>query len=302
MSITGKRLLIAAAVVLVFIVCASVGSTWKYQESTVTAPDALKAVSDYFLQPWNFKRRISDLTALRDALQRYHADHGAYPVSGLFDGRKSHFGESRADWIQGLAPDYIARLPVDPRRDASDTHQYLYMSDGVDYKLLSHQPDDIDIVAGIRPDMIDPNQTCAAYGYWTTGAATWFPNPIDPVFTATRLRDLAALAKMLEDYRIKYNGYPKSEGFDGLYSNWGKSGPDWIAGLVPEFTPALPSDPRQNEDPANQYLYNSDGRNYKLIVHHPEDCPIVRRNLPRLIDPLRGCLAYGVWTDGAKDW
>lgn len=298
----GKRRWVAAAAVLVFAACIGVGSTWSYQEFSVDAPEALKAASDYFLQPWSFKRRISDLTAVRDALQHYHAEHGAYPVSTLFDGRTSHFGESRADWIQGLAPQYIARLPADPRRDGLDTHQYLYMSDGADYKLLSHLPEDIDIVADKRPDMIDPNQTCSAYGYWTPGAVAWFPNPIDSKFTAARLRDLVALAKMLDDYRIKYKGYPKSEGFDGLYSSWGKSGQDWIAGLVPEFTPALPRDPRRNDDPANQYLYKSDGYNYKLLVHHPEDCPIVRRDLPRLIDPVRGCLAYGVWTDGAKDW
>jgi hypothetical protein len=296
------RLAWAAGFAAVVAACVLAVRSPAFFERTADYPPAVRACFDTLFQPWNQKRRIADLGRLREALERYRADHGGYPESALFDGKQSDFGLSRPDWIQGLAPGYLARLPADPRWDGAPYHQYLYCSDGVDYKLLSHLPEDIDIVAGIRPDMIDPNNTCSAYGYWTPGARTWYPNPRHARMTEQRMGDIVELVRMLDAYRARYGGYPKSEGFDGLHSSWGRSGEDWIAGLVPEFGPKLPHDPRNNPDPANQYLYKSDGHNYKLIVHHPEDCRMVKRDLPHLVDPVRGCLAYGVWTAGAKDW
>jgi hypothetical protein len=220
----------------------------------------------------------------------------------LFDGLHSAYGASEPDWITGLAPSYLARLPADPRHDGRPDHQYLYASDGVDYKLISYGAEDLEMMTKLRPNLVDPNNTCEAYGFWTPGAATWFPDPDHAVKTNERLRDLAALAGMLDAYRKKYGGYPVSEGFDGLHTRWGRSAEDWIRGLTPEFAKALPRDPRRNDDPANQYFYKSNGRDYRLIAHHPEDCRLIKRELPGLIDPVRDCQAYGVWTDGGRDW
>ena len=117
-----------------------------------------------------------------------------------------------------------------------------------------------------------------------------------------RLADLGILRRALESYRADHGAYPVSQGFAGLYSSFGASGPDWIKGLVPGYLAQLPRDPRLNDDPANQYLYASDGKDFKLLAHHPEDCPDVRQERPELVDPVRGCFAYGFWTEGAKAW
>lgn len=117
-----------------------------------------------------------------------------------------------------------------------------------------------------------------------------------------RLEDLNKLKTALEKYYSDNGEYPLSQGFDGIYSKWGYSGNDWIKGLSPKYINKLPIDPRNTNDPNLQYLYKSNGKDYKLISHSPEDCKGVEKLNNILIDPLRKCWAYGFWTDGAKDW
>jgi len=250
---------------------------------------------------------VADLTAIKDALAKYHADHGAYPESEAFDGLYSKFGASKADWIPGLVPEYLPGLPRDPRRSDDKDCQYLYMSDGRDYKLVSYSPPDCQAVAAIRPDLIDPAVKCAYYGYWTPGAAAWRPTEHDPGdfredFFTRRLADFAALRGALERYRAEHGAYPKVGGLSGLYAASGALNPDWIPGLVPRYLPALPRDPRGGSDPARQYDYASNGSDYKLIAHNAEGCYRVFKQHPELIDPARHCWAYGYWTGGGKDW
>lgn len=117
-----------------------------------------------------------------------------------------------------------------------------------------------------------------------------------------RLEDLNYLKIALENYYKDNGNYPISQGFDGLYTKWGYSGNDWIKGLSPKYVNKLPIDPRNTNNPSFQYLYKSNGKDYKLISHSPEDCKGVEKLNNILIDPLRKCWAYGFWTDGAKDW
>jgi hypothetical protein len=70
-------------------------------------------------------------------------------------------------------PAYLAELPRDPRYSDRPDQQYLYMSNGRDYKLISHQPDDVAAVRQIHPELTDPVRDGWAYGYWTDGAAGW---------------------------------------------------------------------------------------------------------------------------------
>ncbi len=117
-----------------------------------------------------------------------------------------------------------------------------------------------------------------------------------------RIKDLKKIRDALDAYYRKYNSYPKSKGFDGLYSKWGLSGENWIKNLVPVYIDKLPRDPRRNENPMEQYIYRSNGKDYKLIAHGVEDCNIVKSLNPKLIDPKRNCWAYGYWTKGAIQW
>jgi hypothetical protein len=127
-------------------------------------------------------RRIAHLTDLRNALEAYRKDHQLYPETpasawlGLYNG----WGGESSDWIPGLAPRYIAVLPRDPRRNADPFGQYLYRSDGADFKLLTLYPGyDCLQVTTARPDLADPLRggkgpyRCHAFGYWSPGAAAW---------------------------------------------------------------------------------------------------------------------------------
>jgi hypothetical protein len=111
------------------------------------------------------------MLAINAAILAHYAKYGAYP-----EGSKGLLGvvERGADWIPGLAPEFIAELPRDPLLAADNMGpQYLYVSSATGYKIIA--------VAGnagyCGPDVerdgikIDPariNETgCWAYGFWT---------------------------------------------------------------------------------------------------------------------------------------
>jgi len=120
---------------------------------------------------------------------------------------------------------------------------------------------------------------------------------------STRLNHLRSIRNALAGYHHIHGTYPKSSGgWDGLYTKWGDSKPDWVPGIVPEYLSELPRDPRNTDLPEQQYLYRSDGRNFKLISHTPDDISAIRQTHPELIDPMRAGWAYGFWTDGAVGW
>ncbi|MBF0481659.1 MAG: hypothetical protein HQK81_15450 [Desulfovibrionaceae bacterium] len=117
-----------------------------------------------------------------------------------------------------------------------------------------------------------------------------------------RKTDFAALGQALEKYRQDHGAYPESAGWDGYYAPWGKAGPDWIKGLAPDYIAHLPYDPRGESAPTRQYYYKSDGKDYKLIAHHVEDCDKAKGDPLVHVDPARDCFAYGVWTPNARLW
>lgn len=125
--------------------------------------------------------------------------------------------------------------------------------------------------------------------------------------TAQSLNDLGMLQLALANYQGDNNGrYPSSQGgagpWDGLYTSFGDSSTTWIAGLSPKYIRVLPRSPYNTTDGGLNYIYNSDGVNYKLIWHGPEDCVGVKKTHPELIDPMRDCYAYGYWTPNAATW
>jgi type II secretory pathway pseudopilin PulG len=105
----------------------------------------LIAISSARSKARDTQRRV-DLYTMQKALDLYYQDNGQYPVTspaGSWWGISQNGGSKTADssnpYIPGLIPNYINRLPVDPKGDVSGWTGYLYRSDGVGYKLLSHQ-------------------------------------------------------------------------------------------------------------------------------------------------------------------
>jgi hypothetical protein len=112
---------------------------------------------------------ISDLIVIQSALHRYHEDNSHFPI-GVFS-KDPLSSPAIGGWIPGLAPAYLTEVPADPRMSTAKNRQYLYMSNGVEYKIISHAADDIDFVRAAYPQLIDPRRTGYAYGFWTNGYA-----------------------------------------------------------------------------------------------------------------------------------
>jgi hypothetical protein len=115
------------------------------------------------------RKRVSDLVSINDALKAYHAKHGAYPKA---DGLRGH-AERGASWIPGLSPDFIKVLPRDPAQsDDPAAPQYLYTSNGTDYKLLAHG---VALAGGTNVEVLGvkidesrkPTAEKASFGFWT---------------------------------------------------------------------------------------------------------------------------------------
>jgi hypothetical protein len=116
-------------------------------------------------------QRIADLVIVNGALQQYHAAHGSYPVSDNAQGYASSWGASLgSNWI----PELGITLPRDPgMSEAGNEAQYLYISDGSNYKLIAHATGDCSSAvetSGIRIDPIRTGATeCWGYGFWSAG-------------------------------------------------------------------------------------------------------------------------------------
>lgn len=149
---------------------------------TVLAYNYLSLIDDKALKEWLrsqtelvwtdlSQQRIDDLKAISTALEAYRGDNGAYPAP---EGESASYGSEggdRTDWIPGLAPNYIAALPTDPRMVTAENKQYIYISNGTDYKIIAHAPEDAECVRRLRPDLADPVRDAYAYGFWSKGAA-----------------------------------------------------------------------------------------------------------------------------------
>ena len=118
--------------------------------------------------------RVGHLTGVFVALQGHHAERGAYPVSsGGWDGHQTAWGRAGDMWVDGLVPHHLDSMPRDPRNHMVADEQYLYRSDGKDFKLISHKPPDLAAVVAVQPELQDPVRAGWAYGYWSLGAADW---------------------------------------------------------------------------------------------------------------------------------
>lgn len=108
--------------------------------------------------------RKATLRQLQSAVELYFSNNASYPSSNYpADAYSSEIGDNRpngnnndGNWIPGLTPTYISKLPKDPEGGASTNpscisfagfKSYLYLSDGVNYKIgarCSLQPSEYD--------------------------------------------------------------------------------------------------------------------------------------------------------------
>lgn len=132
-----------------------------------------------------FAASQSSLSSLNKAIKLYYAENGTYPVtSGLniasCEGNWCGFDQATGDgFIPGLVPKYISETPqMDSSKSRNDT--FLYISNGVDYKLVKYNGDagitgierDLAIQAGLATtDCSDNWVNAARWGYWSSEAS-----------------------------------------------------------------------------------------------------------------------------------
>jgi hypothetical protein len=120
------------------------------------------------------RKRVSDIVSINDALKAYREKNGAYPKA---DGLRG-FSERGKAWIPGLSPNFIPELPRDPAQSSDrGGPQYVYASNGTDYKLLAHGValaggTNVEVL-GVRIDASrNPTMEKASFGFWTDAFAT----------------------------------------------------------------------------------------------------------------------------------
>lgn len=117
--------------VVIFIIC-------------LLAVGIMLSIGDARSKARDTKRRV-DLQQVSTALGLYFDEHdNTYPnsgVNGVWRGTCSDYGSygtsGLAGWVPNLAPTYMPLLPVDPK-PIEPYGCYLYISNGVDYKLLAY--------------------------------------------------------------------------------------------------------------------------------------------------------------------
>lgn len=111
-------------------------------------------------------KRVSDLKQMQVALEYYYAVNKSYPNSnGAWITECTEFNGTGNNVIPSLVPNYISKIPLDPKSTptAGATRTiwqdcYLYMSyNGIDYAFLDHSPSDFTQADYLsQPQLIDP--------------------------------------------------------------------------------------------------------------------------------------------------
>lgn len=122
-------------------------------------------------------KRQADLTALQNAVEQYKNKYGRYPEQGCGtpssdtgNNNPTFSTEScNSDYIELLAPEFIARLPRDPGRGSNPGFSYLTNESGTVYKVMvSRTVETTKIVtnaAPMRPCAIATNEICTVANY-----------------------------------------------------------------------------------------------------------------------------------------
>jgi len=139
--------------------------------------------------------RITDVQTVQRALEVYYQENNHYPsTNGQWRGQCANssgndscpahaWGVTADDWVPGLPKDLIAQLPQDPYPD-NCVRCYLYMSNGVDYKIVVHVPENasdsnfagfIDPArdGGSSPCIIESSGTPWAWALYSPGGRCW---------------------------------------------------------------------------------------------------------------------------------
>lgn len=114
-------------------------------------------------------RRLSDMHAVKTALEVYADEHGGkYPITSPWQWSTQCAGWSGPggdDLKPALSPQYLSVMPTDPGMKASVNQDcYLYISNGTDYKFMDYKFTS-DVQVNEHPTFIDPKRNSV---YWNS--------------------------------------------------------------------------------------------------------------------------------------
>ncbi len=123
-------------------------------------------------------RRKADLREVKIALEQYYAENLSYPVANWW-GESSAAGSHTTDYIPGLVPNYIQKLPNDvhvnrtrlPCNNGPQTG-YMYRSDGTDYKLVANCTPE-GTLGNVDDTFYDPVRPTYSWQVSTPGGQAW---------------------------------------------------------------------------------------------------------------------------------
>ncbi len=114
-------------------------------------------------------KRQTDLRVLQTAISQYKQKYERYPVAGCTVGAGNWAHESTCtDYIVGLAPEFIPRLPKDPKRGTAEGFSYVTNANRTVYKAMVMNTVEDDVVSythpfkscDIKPDLSGNLQVC----------------------------------------------------------------------------------------------------------------------------------------------
>ena len=116
---------------------------------------------------------------------------------------------------------------------------------------------------------------------------------------AKRAGDIRQIKTALELYYSDNSSYPVAAAwFGGTGNCWGTITDTWIPNLS-NYIARLPLDPKPT-DCGSVYVYASDGRNFKVIAHAPENCEATAYK--NIKDPARDGGSNPAIVDGNFCW
>lgn len=131
-------------------------------------------------------KRVSDLKQMQVALAYYYAVNKSYPNSnGVWITECVEFNGTGNNVIPGLVPNYISRIPVDPK--SAPVHAvapiyrpawsdcYLYMSyNGLDYAFVAHSISEFSQADyNSQPQLVDPARDGGSNSSIVDGSGIW---------------------------------------------------------------------------------------------------------------------------------
>lgn len=126
-------------------------------------------------------------------------------------------------------------------------------------------------------------------------AAVGAPPPDPRAINRKRIQDLVTINDAIKAHHAKTGAFPKADGLAGA----NERGAGWIPGLSPAFLPELPLDPMHG--PATQYVYVSDGANYKLLAQGASlvgsmNVEVLGIKIDPTRNPTQQSASFGFWT------